>query len=297
MSLEPSTLELFVRVAALGAFGKAARALGLSPTAATQRIKGLEAELGVKLFNRTTRAVALTADGEVFLIHAKRILTSFEDARSDLSGGSANVKGELRVTTSASFGRRYVAPYIAEFLAAHPDVSVRLDLGDAVIDIVEQGYDLALRIGTLTSSTLVARKLAVNPRLLVASPDYLASRGTPESPKDLSAHNCIVLGENRIWQLKGPDGATQHVRVSGNFATNYGEATTEAALHGAGIALKSRWDIRQQLDDGSLVPVLHAFAVHPEWSVWAVRPPGQMVPARVRTFIAFMERKFQEIGE
>ncbi len=296
MGLDPRTLELFVRVAALGAFGKAARAFGLSPTAATQRIKGLEAELGVKLFNRTTRAVALTADGEVFLAHAKRILTSFEDARSDLSGGAANVKGELRVTTSASFGRRYVAPYIAEFLADHPEVSVRLDLSDAIVDIVELGYDLALRIGTLTSSSLVARKLAVNPRLLVASPDYLSRRGHPQTPKDLSMHNCIVLGENRIWQLEGPDGGTQNVRVSGNFATNYGEATTEAALHGAGIALKSRWDIRPQLDDGSLVPVLEAFSVHPEWSVWAVRPPGQRIPARVRTFIAFMERKFQEIG-
>ncbi len=296
MSLDPRTLELFVRVAALGAFGKAAHAFGLSPTAATQRIKGLEAELGVKLFNRTTRAVALTADGEVFLVHAKRILTNFEDARSDLSGGSTNVKGELRVTTSASFGRRYVAPYIAEFLAAHPNVSVRLDLGDAVIDIMEQGYDLALRIGTLTSSTLIARKLAVNPRLLVASPDYLSKKGHPKTPNDLTAHNCLVLGENRIWQLKGPDGATHNVRVSGNFVTNYGEATTEAALHGAGIALKSRWDIGPQLDNGLLVPVLDTLTVHPEWSVWAVRPPGQSVPARVRTFIAFMERKFKEIG-
>lgn len=295
MALEPSTLELFTRVASLGAFGKAGREFGLSPTAATQRIKGLEAELGVKLFNRTTRAVALTADGELFLGHAKRIIESIEDARSDLSGGVKNIKGELRVAGSASFGRRYIAPYVAEFLRAYPNVQVRLELSDGIVDIVEQGFDLALRIGTLASSSLVARKLADNPRLLVASPAYIERVGRPSQLEDLASHNCIVLGENRNWKLRDTTGDIHELRVSGNFTTNYGEVTTEAALADVGIALKSLWDIRHLLADGSLVPVLENYTVEPVWGLWAVRPPGDMVPARVRAFIDFMELKFSEL--
>lgn len=295
MSLEPSTLELFIRVATLGAFGKAGREFDLSPTAATQRIQGLEKELGVKLFNRTTRAVALTADGEVFLGHAMRIIASIEDARSDLSGANTNIKGDLRVAGSASFGRRYMAPYIAEFLREYPDVRVRLELSDGIVDVVEQGFDLALRIGCLTPSSLVARKLVDNPRLLVASPTYLKSMGRPKKPKDLMAHNCIVLADNRNWKLRDRSGTAHEVRVTGNFTTNYGEVTTEAALADAGIALKSLWDIRHLLESGSLRPVLDQYTIEPLWSLWAVRPPGQMVPARVRAFIDFMESRFQQL--
>ena len=291
MTFEPSTLKLFVRVATLAAFGKAGNEFGLSPTAATQRIQGLEAELGVKLFNRTTRAVALTADGEVFLGHAKRIIEAIEDARSDLSGGTKNIKGELRVASSASFGRRYVAPYIAEFLRTYPHVRIRLELSDSVVDIVEQGFDLALRIGTLASSTLVARRLVENPRLLVASPAYLESEGRPQRPDDLASHNCIVLADNRNWKLRDASGNLHDVRATGNFATNYGEVITEAALAGTGIALKSLWDIQHLLAEGSLLPVLEDYTVEPVWSLWAVRPPGQLVPARVRAFIDFMVMK------
>lgn len=294
MSFETATLDLFVRVAALGAFGRAGREFGLSPTAVTQRIKALEAELGVKLFNRTTRAVALTADGEVFLGHATRILESVEDARSDLSGGTRNIKGELRVAASASFGRRHVAPYIAEFLRVFPQVKVRLELSDGIVDIVEQGIDVALRIGTLAPSRLVARKLVDNPRLLVASPGYLERAGRPRAPQDLADHNCIALGDDRTWKLRDAAGIVHEVRVSGNFITNYGEAITEAVLADAGIAVKSHWDSRDMLRDGSLVSVLDDCEIVPSWSVWAVRPPGDMVPARVRAFIDFMETKFRD---
>lgn len=284
-----------MRVATLGAFAKAGLEFGLSPTATTQRIKGLESELGVKLFNRTTRAVALTADGELFLAHAKRIIEGIEDARSDLSGGPGSIRGEIRVAGSASFGRRYIAPYVAEFLRAYPDVRVRLELSDGIVDIVEQGFDVAFRIGTLPSSSLIARKLVDNPRLLVASPAYLKRAGNPAKLKDLASHNCIVLGESRNWKLRDTAGKIHELRVSGNFVTNYGDVTTEAALAGAGIALKSLWDVRGFLENGSLVPVLNDYTVEPVWGLWVVRPPGDMVPARVRVFIEFMEVKFQEI--
>ncbi|MGB0695741.1 MAG: LysR substrate-binding domain-containing protein [Rhodospirillaceae bacterium] len=297
MAFEPSTLELFLRVAALGAFGKAGQEFGLSPTAVTQRIKGLEAELGVRLFTRSTRAVALTSDGALFQGHARRILQSIEDARSDLTGGSRNIQGELRVTGSASFGRKHIAPYIAEFLEGHPQVRVRLELTDAMVDIVEQGFDLALRIGALSPSALVARKLADNPRVLVASPAYLQRLGRPKAPADLAQHNCLVLGDARSWSLRDPSGQSHVVRVKGNFSTNHGEVTTEAALADAGIALKSLWDVRSNLAEGSLISVLEDYTVEPEWSLWAVRPPGAVVPARVRAFIDFMEQKFRKIDD
>lgn len=166
---------------------------------------------------------------------------------------------------------------------------------DRVVDIVDQGFDLALRIGTLPSSSMVARKLADNPRLLVASPVYLKKAHIPRQPKDLASHNCIILGENTRWKLLDDKGGIHEMRVKGNFTTNYGEVVTEAALAHTGIALKSIWDIRHLITEGSLVPVLEDYVVDPLWKLWAVRPPGQIVPARVRTFISFMEGKFAEL--
>ena len=164
-----------------------------------------------------------------------------------------------------------------------------------MVDIVEQGFDLALRIGTLTSSTLIARKLADNPRILVASPDYLQRMGTPQQPADLEQHNCLVLAHNHNWKLRDAAGQPHEVRAHGNFSTNYGEMITEAALADLGIALKSVWDIHHLLHDGSLQPVLQDFSVEPVWSLWAVRPPGRMVPARVRMFVDFLEAKFSSL--
>ena len=296
MAFDSSTLELFVRVSALGAIGKAGREFGLSATAATQRIKGLEKELGAKLFNRTTRVVTLTAEGELFLRHAARILASFEEARTDLSGGLKNIRGQLRVTSSASFGRRYIAPHVAEFMRCYPEVSVHLELSDSIVDIVEHGFDLALRIGSLESSTLKARKLADNHRQLVASPGYLAAAGTPQVPQDLLKHNCLVLAGNRKWQLRDTSNKLHEIKVKGSFSTNYGEVITEVACADAGIGLKSIWDIRHLLADGLLLPVLEDYTVEPVWQLWAVRPPGTDVPARVRAFTDFMQSKVPELG-
>ncbi|MFN3226688.1 MAG: LysR substrate-binding domain-containing protein [Hyphomicrobiales bacterium] len=291
MSFDLKTLELYVRVAAVGAIARAGLELGFSATTSSQRIQALEAQIGCKLLNRTTRSVSLSADGELFLAHAKKILADVDDAITDMQGSETNLRGELRVAASASFGRKYIAPHIGEFLRLHPDVSINLELSDTTFDIVQHGFDLAIRIGALAPSTLMARKIADNPRILVASADYLKVSGTPTSPAELSNHNCIVLNENRIWGLRDSDGTTTEVRIQGNFTTSYGEALTEAASAGTGIALKSKWDVLEQLIDGTLVPVLPRFAVEPEWSVWAVRPPGRLMSARVRVFTEFIENK------
>ncbi|MBV1889303.1 MAG: LysR family transcriptional regulator, partial [Proteobacteria bacterium] len=252
MSFDSSTLELFIRIAAIGAIGKAGREFGLSPTAATQRIQSLEDSLGAKLFNRTTRSVALTSDGETFLQHARRIVENIEDARSDISGGTKIIKGELRVAASASFGRRYIAPNVTEFLRKHPQVRVRLDFSDSVVNIVDQGFDLALRIGQLPSSSLVVRKLANIPRVLVASPGYLNTHEPIETPADLAKHNCIILADNRNWRLRDTNGKFHDVKVNGNISTNYGDVITEAALADGGVALKSHWDVRPYIAEGKM---------------------------------------------
>jgi len=295
MSFDLKSVEFFIRVAALGAIGKAGMEFGYSPTAASQRIQNLEQVLGAKLLNRTTRSVSLTRDGELFLSHAKKIVTDVEDAVTDLQGSGKIIKGELRVTASASFGRRYITPFIGEFLREHPEVSIQLEFSDSMFDIVRHGFDLALRIGELESSTLLAKKIAESPRLLVASKDYVKKYGRPKEAKDLSTHNCLLLGEMRTWQIRNKSGKLNEIKVSGNFSTNYGEAITEAALSGAGVALKSKWDVMEHLENGSLVTVLPDHTIEPEWWVWAVRPPGKFIPARVRIFIEFIEAKFAKL--
>lgn len=297
MTLDLLSVELFARVAALGAIARAGAEFNLSPTTSTQRLQALEAELGVKLLHRTTRAVSLTGDGEIFLLHATRILSDVEDARLELSGGHSRIRGTLRVTASATFGRQHIAPHIPAFLAEHPGATVYLDLSDSVVDIVAHGYDLAIRVGTLDPSTLLARKLADSPRALVASPAYIKRFGTPKSPGDLSEHRCITRGNLRTWRLRGPASSIETIRVQGPFSTNLGEAVTEAALGGVGIALKSMWDVNEYVQDGRLVWILPKYRADPEWSIWSVRPPGSIAPARVGVFTRFLERRLADASD
>ena len=295
MSLDLKSLELFVRVAAVGAIGKAGAEFGLSPTAATQRIQALEKAVGAQLLHRSTRAVSMSTDGELFLDHAKRIIANVEDALADVQCDPQRVQGELRVAGSASFGRIHLAPYIVEFMDEHPNVSIQLHLTDAVVDIIEDGFDLAIRLGELAPSALKARRIAESARILVAAPSYLDRHGLPGSPEDLKEHHCLMRGDVRSWALRAPDGSQIDAKVSGRFTTNHAEAVTEAAASGLGIARKCKWEISDQLASGALIQVLEDYVVVPEWSVFAVRPPSRMQPTRVRAFTDFLERKFRSI--
>lgn len=295
MSLDLKSVELFIRVASVGAIGKAGAEFGLSPTATTQRIQALEKAVGAQLLHRNTRAVSLSADGELFLAHARRIIVDVEDALADVQCDPLAIQGELRIAGSASFGRKHLAPYVSEFLEAYPKVSIQLNLSDSVVDIIEHGFDLAIRLGELAPSTLKARKLAASPRVLVAAPGYIERKGAPEQPADLKAHNCLARGDMRTWSLAAPDGSVCDIKVSGNFAANYAEAMTEAALSGLGIARKCRWEIAEHLSAGALVSVLDSHTVAPEWNVFAVRSPSQLPPARVRAFTDFLEAKLRAV--
>lgn len=291
MSFDLKNLELFVRVATLGAIGKAGAEFKLSPTNTTQRIQALESSLNIKLLNRTTRAISLTSDGEIFLEHAKRILEDVEEARTALSRTSKTVSGLLRVTASASFGRSHIVPFVPEFLDLYPEVTLDLNLSDTIIDIVEMAYDLAFRIGDLAPSSLLAQKIDDNPRMLVASPDYLSRMGTPETPDDLANHACLVLGTARTWELVGPDGEIHNIPVKAPVTVNLGDAVGTWTLAGMGIAQTSLWHAGPDLRAGRLAYVLPEYRVWPEMKIWAVRPPGRLMPARVKAFLDFMQER------
>jgi DNA-binding transcriptional LysR family regulator len=294
MDFDLKSLELFSRIATLGAFAKAGEEQQLSPTATSQRIQTLEKQIGIKLFHRTTRAISLTPDGENFLIHARRILESVEDAKHELARSGHVISGMIRVSASLSFAINHILPHLTEFLDLYPQIDIKLDLSDTVVDLVEQGYDLAIRVGTLASSSLIAKKLVDNPRVLVASPAYLARHPAPETPSDLKKHTCILLGENRLWSLIGPDGKKYDVPVTGRLTTTFGGAVTIAARQGLGIGLKSYWDVAEDLSHHRLVRLLENFIVTPQWQVWAVRLPGPRTPRRVQVFIEFLERKLRQ---
>lgn len=294
LNLDLKNLDLFIRVAALGAIGRAGAEFGLSATNASQRIQILETEIGVKLLHRTTRAVSLTPDGEVFLEHAKRILDDVEEARSVMSRNTKTVQGSLRVTVSASFGRSHVVPFIPEFLKLFPDVQLEINFSDTVFDIVEQGYDLAFRMGELAPSSLLAQKVDENPLVLVASPDYLERCGAPQIPTDLTKHACIPFGRTRAWKMKGRNEEVYDVPVGGRVSVNLGDAIGEWVLAGLGIGQASLWHAGPDIRAGRLIQVLPQYRVWPETKIWSVRPAGRVMPVRVRTFIDFMHDKIRQ---
>lgn len=296
MTLDLKSLELFVRVASLGAIGKAGGEFGLSPTAATQRIQALETAVGAQLLHRTTRSVSLTSDGHVFLGHAQRIIAGLEEALADMKYDPASINGQLRIASSASFGRKHIAPYMAEFLEKHPKLTTQLHLSDSVFDIVEHGFDLAIRLGELAPSTLKARRIASSPRIVVASPRYLEQHQTPLHPGDLKDHNCLIRGDMRTWSFRARSGDVVTSKINGNFITNLAEAVTEAVMTGVGVARKCKWEIAEHLETGALVQVLEGFTVLPEWGVYAVRSPSSQPPARVRAFTDFLESKFSGVA-
>lgn len=291
------SLELFVRIAAVGAIGKAGKELGLSRTAATQRVQELETKVGAQLFHRTTRKVSLSVEGEMFLAHAKRILDDVDAAFSDLQTDPASVRGELRVSSSASFGRKYLASYVAEFLAQYPKLSVNLHLSDTSFDIVENGFDMAIRLGEMKSSTLKVRRIGESPRIVVAAPCYIERHGAPRVLEDLRHHRCIIRSEMRVWTFRDPDGLVKDARVTGSYSTNLAEAVTEATLAGIGIARKCRWEVADHLKSGDLVEVLADCTVLPEWSIYAVRSASRTPSARVRAFTDFIVEKFRGVPE
>ncbi|QQX87110.1 LysR family transcriptional regulator [Cupriavidus necator] len=288
-------IGLFLRVLDLGSISAAARSLDLSVAVASQRLQRLERELGVRLLHRTTRRLHATPEGAVLAEQGRALVDDLEALGTSLRQAGTGVSGTLRVTTSSSFGRLYISPLLPEFLALHPGLTLSVNLTDNVLDLVSAGFDLAIRIGALDDSTLVARRLANNRRMLCASPDYLRRRGTPRTPQDLARHDCLVLvgsqGRQDVWRLGDGAGGEIAVRVRGRIEANTGELLSDAALAGFGIALHSTWHVSADLRAGRLVQVLPDYPLA-DTGIYAVMPQRRLVPPRVRAFVDFLVGRF-----
>ncbi|WP_024695321.1 LysR family transcriptional regulator [Pseudomonas syringae] len=291
-------IEVFIGIAASGSLSEAARRLGLSAMTVSRRLASLESDLGVRLVHRTTRSVSLTPEGEVFLPHARTMLEASETARATLKTDTRSAGGTLRVTAPTVFGQTVIMPLLPALLAGNPTLSIDLTLSDSIVDIAGLGIDVAIRIATLRDSALVARTLAPNPRVVCASPDYLARFGTPETLDQLRHHQCIVLHAMPCWSFsKG--GEPLSVRVHGSFAANSVEAVRTASQQGLGLAMLTYWDIRSELAQGALRSVELKDATPEQLSITAVLPTRQQVPHRVRVFIEHLEtelNKEQSLG-
>ena len=289
MDLDLKNLALFLRVAEIGKIGRAGEDFNFSTTNASQRIQQLESEVGVKLFHRSTRVVTLTHDGEVFLQHAKRILDDVEETRSVFKGDADKIQGKLRIAVSSSYGRIYIVPFIPELIKRYPELEIEIDFSDKIVDLIEHGYDVAFRIGELQSSSLLARKLANNPTVLVASPAYIKKHGHPKTPADLKQHICLPFANMTKWKFKDSSGNSHNVSVHGPVLLNWGDAISDLVEANVGIGLASFWHAGPALKAGRLEQVLPDYQVIPETNVWAVRPPGRLIPVRVKVFLDYIE--------
>ena len=287
-------IESFVSVAARGSLTAAANAEGVAPAVIGRRIDALEERLGVKLLVRTTRKITLTHEGSAFLEDCQRLLADLANAEASVSAGGVKASGYLRVTAPAGFGRRHVAPLVPRFIEQHPDVNVSLNLSDRVVDIVNESYDCAVRVGDLPDSSLISVRLADNRRMCVATPAYLKRAGTPKHPNELLRHECLTLSsdasQTRGWAFV-VDGAVTHLRPSGRLDCSDGQVLHDWCLAGLGLAWRSTWEVEQEVSRGQLLSVLDDFAAPPN-GIYAVFPHAKHLPLRVRLWIDFLKHTY-----
>jgi DNA-binding transcriptional LysR family regulator len=287
-------IESFTAVATKGSLTAAAQAEGVAPAVIGRRIDALEGRLGVKLLVRTTRRITLTHEGSAFLEDCQRLLADLANAEASVSAGGVKASGHLRVTAPGGFGRRHVAPLVPRFIAQHPDVSVSLNLSDRVVDIVNESFDCAIRVGDLPDSSLISVRLADNRRLCVATPAYLQRAGVPQTPADLARHECLTLSsdasQTRGWAFE-VDGEVVHLRPSGRLDCSDGQVLHDWCAQGLGIAWRSTWEVENEIAEGTLMAVLEAFAAPPN-GIYAVFPHAKHLPLRVRLWIDFVKHSY-----
>lgn len=287
-------LAAFVRTVDRGSQAAAARELDVTPAMVGRYIRALEDRLGARLLHRTTVAQSLTEAGAAFHAQASTILEQLDAAENAAADRQTAPSGVLRVNAPMVFGVRTLAAAVAGFGALHPTVRVELVLNDRVVDLVEEGYDLAVRIGQLPDSSLIARRLAPCRMVVCAAPSYLARRGHPDSPDALRGHNCLLYSyaaQGGIWRFAGPAGVAAEVAVAGNLVANNGDALLNAALEGAGIILQPSFIVGDAVRQGRLAPLLPGWRV-PDLAVHAVYPSGRHLPPKVRRFVAYLVDRF-----
>ncbi len=291
-------IEAFVVVATRGSLTAAAKHLQIAPIMIGRRLDALEERLGVKLLLRTTRRVSLTNEGSAYLEDCQRLLTDLSAAEASVSAGGVRASGHLRVTAPAGFGRKHVAPLVAEFHLAHPDVTVSLNLSDRVVDMVGESFDCSVRVGDMPDSSLISSRLADNRRLCVAAPRYLARCGTPKTPQDLHSHACLTLSsdasQTRGWAFKSEQkkGAeVVYTRPSGPLDCSDGQVLHEWCLAGYGIAWRSVWEVQSDIAAGRLVTLLEDYASPPN-GIYVVYAQRKHIPLRLQLWIDFLKHHY-----
>lgn len=284
-------LTLFVRLAVTHNISQAGQELGLSPAVASSHINKLEENLGVRLLHRTTRKVSLTEEGEAFLPHAIEVLSSVEAAKASVGVGDVSPRGILRVTAPASFGSIHMMPTLKNFLTRYPELTVDFRFSDTIVDLVEGGFDIAIRNSELKDSTFIARKLAPDKRILCASPEYLRKFGSPKTPKDLRNHHCIHLIGLENWTFKTPTGQIT-IKTKARFRSDNGEAIRDACVEGLGITINSQWIAYKHMQSGQLVQILKDYPLVSDTALWAVYPSSQLLAPKVRVFIDYFSELF-----
>ncbi len=290
-------ISTFVDVVAKGSLSAAARAEGIAPAMIGRRLDALEQRLGVKLLQRTTRKLALTNEGAAFLEDCQRILAELEEAESAVAERSARASGHLLISAPAGFGRQHVAPLLPSFLAEHREVTVNLNLNDRVVDVIGEGVDVAIRIASLSDSSLVGVKLADNHRVVVASPAYVKRHGAPQTLAELARHNCLAIsseGSQRGWTFRDGN-KTVTLKVAGSMVCNDGAVLHDWSLGGRGLAWRSMWEVGADIDAGRLVTVLDQYAA-PGNDIHAVFGQRRHLPLRIRAFVDFLRHAYGQPG-
>ena len=290
----PSEMTAFVRAVELGGFSTAARDMGLTPSAISKLVTRLEDRLGVRLLNRTTRKLALTPEGEAYFHRSQRILADIHEAENEVAQFRTQPKGLLRINVGTAFGMHQLTPALPEFLAAHPDLQIELTVTDRVVDLIEEGADLGIRLGTLPDSSLVARKICDVERVVCAAPAYLKKNGIPKRPDDLLRHNCLSISYSpslRRWPFASAQGV-RHVEVAGNVNANTAESLLQLALLGVGVIRLSDAIVGEAIRDGRLVPVLQDVHHAEPLPLHAVYPQGRHRSPRVAAMIDFLVKRF-----
>lgn len=291
-------METFARVVESGSFSHAARDLHMTPSAVSKMIGRLEDRLGVRLLSRTTRKLSLTEEGRVFYQRITPILAEVEEAEETVSLSTAEARGVLKINASTAFGQYQIVPLIPAMLEKYPSLQVQLTMTDSIVNLVEEGYDVSIRIGTLTDSSLIARKLGTAHRVLVASPDYLKRHGTPKCPIDLKDHECLKLSiptSLNKWEFNMDDGPST-VEVSGRFEADNAIALHEAALAGLGLFRAATFVVGDDIKTGKLVPVLQEFEIAGDPGIFAVWPHNRNLSAKVRAFVDTLVEAFTPVA-
>lgn len=296
-NINPSDLGFFSTLISSGNLGGAARELGITTAAVSKHLSQMEARLGLTLVNRTTRRMSLTPEGEIYLEHARQILGEIDDLESLLWGTTVVPKGLLRVNATLGFGRSQIAPLISSYAKKYPQVDIQLQLSVNPPPITDDSFDVCFRFGPPPDSRVIARLIAPNKRIFVASPSYIKAHGLPKSPEDLSKHNCIGIRQGDegygIWRFHSKQDNSKLIKIRGNLTTNDGEIAVNWALDGHGIVMRAEWDVARYLKSGRLVQVLDHFQT-PDADIYAIYPQRQKSSARIKSLIDYVVEAFNQ---